>query len=98
MHAIFCQTVESTKSATAVISSVILRLLVKFKVVQLTEDEELLVAFIVEFAPYNLRVELVLLFVVEFYVSVDDVWLELLVLLSVVVLSEVELSVTKSSV
>ena len=42
--------------------------------------------------------ELVLLFVVEFYVSVDDVWLELLVLLSVVVLSEVELSVTKSSV
>jgi len=90
--------VESTNSATAAISSVGSTLLVKFVVVVLSEDYELLVAFVVELAPYNLRVESELLFVVEFYVSIDEVPLVLLVLLSVVVLSEVELSETKSSV
>lgn len=57
-----------------------------------------LVAFIVELSCNNLRVESVSLFVVEFYVSVDDVPLVLLVLLSVVVLSEVELLALTSSV
>lgn len=57
-----------------------------------------LVAFIVELSCNNLRVESVSLFVVEFYVSVDDVPLVLLVLLSVVILSEVELLALTSSV
>ena len=68
-----------------------LPLIFKFVVVEL-------VAFIVELSCNNLRVESVSLFVVEFYVSVDDVPLVLLVLLSVVVLSEVELLALTSSV
>jgi hypothetical protein len=69
----------------------VLPLIFKFVVV-------VLVAFIVELSCNNLRVESVSLFVVEFYVSVDDVPLVLLVLLSVVVLSEVELLALTSSV
>jgi NADH:ubiquinone oxidoreductase subunit 4 (subunit M) len=82
MHAIFCSTVKSTNSATAALSSVMLPLLVKFVVV-------MLVPFVDASASYNLRVESVMLFVVEFYVSVDDVSLVMAVLSSVVVLSEV---------
>jgi hypothetical protein len=88
MHAIFCSTVKSTNSATAALSSVLLLLPVKFVVVVLVPSVDVL-------ASYNLRVESVMLFVVEFYESVYDVSLVLAVLLSVVVLSEVELSDVK---
>jgi hypothetical protein len=88
MHAIFCSTVKSTNSATAALSSVMFLLLVEFVVVVLVPSVDVL-------ASYNLRVESVMLFVVEFYESVYDVSLVLAVLLSVVVLSEVELSDVK---
>jgi hypothetical protein len=87
MHAIFCSTVKSTNSAKAALSSVLL-LLAKFVIVVLVPSLDVL-------ASYNLRVESVMLFVVEFYESVYDVSLVLAVLLSVVVLSEVELSDVK---
>jgi hypothetical protein len=82
MHAIFCSTVESTNLATADLSSAVLLLLVKFEAVKLTEDEELLAEFVVELSSYNLREESELLFVVEFYESVDDDSFVLLVLFS----------------
>jgi hypothetical protein len=88
MHAIFCSTVKSTNSAKAALSSVLLLVLVEFVVVVLVPSVDVL-------ASYNLRVESVMLFVVEFYESVYDVSLVLAVLLSVVVLSEVELSDVK---
>ena len=59
-----------------------LLLLVKFEAVKLTEDEELLAEFVVELSSYNLREESELLFVVEFYESVDDDSFVLLVLFS----------------